>query len=97
MILHRAVSPLQWPDMATRTPAPKARGERARMAILRELRRRELALEPTPTQAELEVALGMLAGTVSYHVGLLRRDGRLTKARRLHLSDVGRELADRPL
>lgn len=53
------ISAVNCPYMATRTPAPKARGERARMAILRELRRRELALEPTPSGNELEVALGM--------------------------------------
>lgn len=80
--------------MPPRTKAPKARGEAIRAAILRELRRRELALEPTPTIREVGDAIGVGHSLLGYHVRVLKNTGLLSPARRLHLTADGRARAN---
>lgn len=80
--------------MPQRTKAPKRKGEDTRLAILRELRRREIALEPGPTTREMEQVIGLAHGTVFYHVRVLRNAGDLLPTRRLHLSETGRAKVD---
>ncbi len=63
-----------------------------RLAILKELRRRELALQPTPTIREVGEAIGVGHSLLGYHVRVLKRAGLLSPSRRLHLTPEGRDL-----
>ena len=88
------------PGTATIVPMvkPYRPGVEARRAILKELRRRELAGEPAPSAVLVASVLGMPRTTVSRHVENLRRLGWAStttgRSAVITLTDAGRNAAD---
>lgn len=92
---------MQLAETAGRTmPGMKAYkpGVEARRAILKELRRRELAGEPAPSAARLARELSWPRSTLDEHVTTMVRLGWATRTigrnAAIHMTDTGRQVAD---
>lgn len=76
------------------TMKPYKPGILAKQAILRELRRRELAGEPPPSVVALAVALGEPRSSTDHHVAAMAAMGWVTRTRgrtaAVSLTDFGR-------
>lgn len=93
------------PTMVQSRPEGRAmpehqRGAAKRAAILKELYRREVAIEPAPTTADLALQLKVGVKTVYFHLVVLRDAGYVTwiplAARTLKLTPAGRALVMKP-
>lgn len=72
-------------------------GIAARQAILRELRRRELAKLPAPSAVALAVAVGEPRSSTDHHIAAMVRMGWVTRTTgrkaAVYLTDLGRNAA----